>query len=56
MWNTSTIERRVSGLSIHAIDRLEVEKSPMVGRAPHDELRMSVDHWLAATSCLSLAP
>jgi membrane dipeptidase len=45
-WDTEDIERRVSEMSILEIDRLEVEKHPMVGPTPPDELRMSVDEWL----------
>jgi membrane dipeptidase len=45
-WDTEDVERKVSQMSILEIDRLEVEKHPMVGPKPPDELLMSVDEWL----------
>jgi membrane dipeptidase len=45
-WDTAGVERRVSQMSILEIDRLEIDKYPMVGPTPPDELMMSVDDWL----------
>ncbi len=45
-WDTTDVERKVAQMSMAEIDALEVERYPMVGPTPPDELLMSVDQWL----------
>ena len=45
-WDTTDVDEKVSQMSMAEIDALEVERYPMVGPTPPDELLMSVDQWL----------
>ncbi len=45
-WDTSQVAKRVAGLSIEEVDKLQADKHPMVGvNAPYGVL-MSVDEWV----------
>jgi membrane dipeptidase len=46
-WDTSHVAKRVAGLSIEEVDKLQAGKHPMVGTNAPDEVLMSVDEWVA---------
>jgi len=46
-WDTSHVAKRVAGLSIEDVDKLQAGKHPMVGANAPDEVLMSVDEWVA---------
>lgn len=46
-WDTSDVAKRVAGLSIEEVDKLQAGKHPMVGTNTPDEVLMSVDEWVA---------
>lgn len=46
-WDTSDVAKRVAGLSIEEVDKLQAGKHPMIGTNAPDEVLMSVDEWVA---------
>jgi len=46
-WDTSAVAKQVRGLSLYEIQERAAARYPSVGPIPPDELRMSVDDWLA---------
>jgi membrane dipeptidase len=46
-WDTSHVAKRVAGLSLEEVDKLQAGKHPMAGVKAPDEVLMSVDEWVA---------
>lgn len=46
-WDTSHVAKRVAGLPIEEVDKLQTGKHPMVGTNAPDEVLMSADEWVA---------
>lgn len=46
-WNTSSIGKRVKGMTIYQVDKLVAPKFPMVGYPAPESMRMTAEDWVA---------